>query len=257
MEAGPAAIATRCGGLLRARHDSRERPIESELTALATVIVIDLVLAGDNAVVVGMAAAGLPTELRRKAIVYGIAAAAILRIVFAAFTTQLLSIIGLVLAGGLLLLWVSWKLWRETRLASHGQHDVGADVLDGTVDGRLFDQPLHASGPGGAAAAVAVRPKTFRTALSQIVVADVSMSLDNVLAVAGTARHHPWVLVVGLALSVALMGIAATFIARLLKRYPWISYLGLALIAWVALMMIWEGGHEIVDFAVEAGMFRP
>jgi YjbE family integral membrane protein len=215
------------------------------------VIIIDLVLAGDNAVVVGMAAAGLPPPLRKKAIVYGIAAAALLRIVFAAFTTQLLSIIGLLFAGGLLLLWVSWKLWRETRAQHHQER--GADVLDGEADGRLFDQPL-ASLPAGGTAAIPTT-KTFRAALTQIVVADVSMSLDNVLAVAGTARDHIWVLVVGLALSVALMGVAATMIARLLKRFPWISYLGLALIAYVALVMIWEGSHEIYDVAKEARLF--
>jgi YjbE family integral membrane protein len=211
-----------------------------------SVVIIDLVLAGDNAVVVGMAAAGLPAPLRKKAIVYGIAAAALLRIVFATFTTQLLNVIGLLFAGGLLLLWVSWKLWRETRMQRH--QDAGADVLDGTPDGRLFDQPL-ASLPAGGAAAIP-STKTFRAALTQIVVADVSMSLDNVLAVAGTARDHIWVLVIGLALSVGLMGVAATMIARLLKRFPWISYLGLGLIAYVALVMIWEGSHEIFDEAV-------
>lgn len=203
--------------------------MHSELTALATVILIDLVLAGDNAVVVGMAAAGLPQDLRKKAILYGIAAAALLRVVFAIFTVQLLSIIGLVLAGGLLLLWVSWKLWRELRAGVNH-----ADVLN--VD----------AGHGGAAVSNGEPRKTFGQALTQIVVADVSMSLDNVLAVAGTARDHLWVLVVGLALSVALMGVAATFIARLLTRHRWIAYLGLILIAWVALAMIWEGAHEVM-----------
>ncbi|MEX0853971.1 MAG: YjbE family putative metal transport protein [Bauldia sp.] len=217
------------------------------LTALATVVVIDLVLAGDNAVVVGMAAAGLPEELRRKAIVAGIAAAAALRIVFALFATQLLDIIGLRLVGGLLLLWVCWKLWRELRAGGHAAEATGADALDGMLDRRLHGTPLPS-------ATTVMKPKTLGQALTQIVVADVSMSLDNVLAVAGAARHHWWVLVIGLALSVALMGIAATMIAGLLKRFPWISYLGLALIAWVALAMIWEGSQEAFDAAARAGV---
>jgi YjbE family integral membrane protein len=222
----------------------------SELTALLTVIVIDLVLAGDNAIVVGMAAAGLPKDLRKKAIIIGIGAAALLRIVFAVFTTQLLSVIGLMLAGGLLLLWVSWKLWREIR--SGGHDTAGADALDGEIDGHLEGTPLATS---GGTTVEAPPTKTMRQALTQIVVADVSMSLDNVLAVAGTARDHLWVLIVGLALSVALMGLAATFVARLLKSYPWISYLGLALIAYVAAKMIWDGGWEVVTVADKAGMF--
>jgi YjbE family integral membrane protein len=193
----------------------------SELTALSTVIVIDLVLAGDNAIVVGMAAAGLPPEVRRKAIVLGIGAAALLRIIFAVFTTQLLAIIGLTLAGGILLLWVVWKLAREI-IAERRRQEVKTT-----------------------ATAVAP-PKDLRRALVQIVVADVSMSLDNVLAVAGAARQHLTVLIIGLALSVALMGVAATVIARLLKRYFWISYIGLAIIAWVAVTMIWEGGWAVV-----------
>jgi YjbE family integral membrane protein len=222
----------------------------SELTALATVIVIDLVLAGDNAVVVGMAASGLPADLRRKAIIIGIGAAALLRIVFAAFTTQLLGIIGLLFAGGLLLLWVSWKLWREIRAGGHEAEAIGTDALDVELDAKLYGSAIP--GAVGAGAVAAVPRKTFRQALTQIVIADVSMSLDNVLAVAGTARDHLWVLVVGLALSVALMGVAATMIAGLLKRYPWISYLGLILIAWVALKMIWDGGWEIYG-AVNGG----
>lgn len=225
--------------------------MSSELTALFTVIVIDLVLAGDNAIVVGMAAAGLPRELRQKAIIIGIGAAAVLRIIFAIFTTQLLGVIGLMFAGGLLLLWVCWKLWRELRAGGHQAEDVGTDALDGEIDGTLSGEPI---GGGAMGAARAAAPKkTIRQALTQIVVADVSMSLDNVLAVAGTARQHVWVLIVGLALSVALMGLAATLIARVLKRFPWISYLGLALIGWVAFMMIWDGGGELFEAANMTG----
>jgi YjbE family integral membrane protein len=223
----------------------------SELTALATVIVIDLVLAGDNAIVVGMAAAGLPPDLRRKAIMIGIAAAAGLRIVFAIFTVQLLGIIGLMLAGGLLLLWVAWKLWREMRKGTH-HHEHLAD--DGPTQAPIVGAEGAAMVTPSGATVTAVPPKTFAQALTQIILADVSMSLDNVLAVAGTARHHLWVLIVGLALSVALMGVAATFVARLMHKYPWISYVGLILIAVVALGMIWEGGEEIMHAAEKAGM---
>ncbi len=200
----------------------------SEFGALGTVIVIDLVLAGDNAIVVGMAAAGLEPTLRRRAVILGIGAAALLRIVFAVFTTQLLAIIGLTLAGGILLLWVCWKLWRE--IHHQKQTRVGAEIAE-----------------SHGASSAAVTPKKFGQALTQIVIADVSMSLDNVLAVAGSARQHVWVLIVGLALSVALMGVAATMIAGILKRFPWISYVGLALIVYVALTMIYHGSHEVVE----------
>jgi YjbE family integral membrane protein len=196
------------------------------LWALFSVIAIDLALAGDNAVVIGMAAAGLDKSMRRRAIVLGIVAATVLRVVFALFATQLLEIIGLLLAGGLLLLWVSWKLWRETR--------------EGV---RL--------GPTGAAAENAdpIRPtKSYRDAVTQIVIADISMSLDNVLAVAGAARDHVWVLVIGLVLSIALMGLAANFVAGLLRRYHWIVYLGLLIILYVAGAMIWHGAQEIMLF---------
>jgi YjbE family integral membrane protein len=220
----------------------------SELTALATVIMIDLVLAGDNAVVVGMAAAGLPSDQRRKAIILGIAAAAGLRIIFAFFATQLLDIIGLLLVGGLLLLWVSWKLWREIRSGGHAREAIGADALDVELDAKLYGDTIP-----GAAGAKPER-KSFRAALTQIIIADVSMSLDNVLAVAGTARDHVWVLIVGLALSVALMGLAATFIAKLLKRFPWISYIGLVLIAYVAIKMIWDGAWEVYHVTQGAGV---
>ncbi|AFL52819.1 YjbE family integral membrane protein [Sinorhizobium fredii] len=188
------------------------------LLALMQVIVIDLVLAGDNAVVIGLAAAGLPIEQRKKAILVGIIAATVLRIVLAAFTVQLLAIIGLLLAGGILLLWVCWKMWREIR--SGGHEEVGLDAANAPK-------------------------KTFRQAATQIVVADVSMSLDNVLAVAGAAREHPTVLVFGLMLSIAMMGIAASFIARLLARYHWIAYVGLAIILYVSIDMIYRGALEV------------
>ncbi len=203
--------------------------LSAELAALATVVVIDLVLAGDNAVVVGMAAAGLPAHQRRRAVLVGIGAATVLRIVFALFATVLLTITGLLLAGGILLVWVSWKLWRE--IQAQGRERRRLDLA-------LSDSHDAAADPGPT--------KTLRQAIVQIVVADVSMSLDNVLAVAGTARHHWEVLIIGLALSVALMGIAATFIARLLHRYYWISYVGLALIAFVALRMIYDGAFEVM-----------
>jgi YjbE family integral membrane protein len=197
------------------------------MTALLEVIMIDVALAGDNAIVVGMAAAGLPVKQRRNAIIVGIAAATVLRIVFAGFTTQLLQIVGLVLAGGILLLWVAWKMWREIREKTTHDAAEGAAALEG-------EDPKTAE------------PKTYRQAITQIIVADVSMSLDNVLAVAGAARDHAWVLIVGLVLSIALMGAASTFIARLLQRYHWIAYIGFAVILWVALQMIWDGTHEVV-----------
>lgn len=196
------------------------------VSALISVIAIDVALAGDNAIVVGMAAAGLPPQQRRKAILVGIAAAAVLRIVFAGFTVQLLQIIGLMFAGGLLLLWVSWKLWRELR--SHGrEEDAGEAALEGE------DAPVQPE-------------KSFRSAVTQIIVADVSMSLDNVLAVAGAAREHAWVLIIGLALSVALMGLAATLIARLLHRYHWIAYVGLVIILYVSITMIIDGAKPLL-----------
>jgi YjbE family integral membrane protein len=199
--------------------------------ALGQVLLIDLVLAGDNAIVVGMAAAGLPPDQRRKAIFWGIVAATIMRIGFAAITTQLLAIIGLTLFGGLLLLWVCWKMYRELR-QGHEQH-AGVEAISGhdTADGT-----------GGA------KRKTLGQAIIQILVADVSMSLDNVLAVAGAAKEHLDVLVIGLAISVVLMGLAATFIARLLEKHRWIAWVGLLVILYVALEMIYAGSGEVMNF---------
>jgi YjbE family integral membrane protein len=201
------------------------------LWALGQVIMIDLVLAGDNAVVIGLAASGLPKDQRNKAILVGIIAATVLRIVFAAVTTQLLQMLGLILIGGILLLWVCWKMWRELR-DGHGEEE-GVEAVTG--------EDLNADGTIGAPPG----RKSFAQAAWQIIVADVSMSLDNVLAVAGAAREHPGVLIIGLALSVALMGLAASLIARLLQKHRWIAYLGLAVILYVALDMIYRGILEV------------
>ena len=198
--------------------------------AFIQVVVVDLVLAGDNAVVIGLAAAGLPSEQRTRAILIGIVGATILRIVLAGMTTQLLQIVGLLFAGGILLLWVCWKIWRELRtitdldgVATQGDWDINRD---GTIAGRA-------------------RRKTFGQAALQIVAADVSMSLDNVLAVAGAAREHPIVLVLGLVFSITLMGVAANWVARLLQKHRWIAYVGLAIIFYVACEMIYRGAHEL------------
>lgn len=198
------------------------------LTALFQVIMIDLVLAGDNAIVIGLAAAGLPEVQRRKAILIGILAATLLRIGFASVTVQLLQIIGLLLAGGILLLWVCWKMWRELRDSHH----------------RPTAQSLSSASSAEATATTGPQ-KTLGQAVWQITLADVSMSLDNVLAVAGAAREHPMILIFGLALSIALMGLAANFIARILENHRWIAYVGLAIILYVALDMIYRGGMEV------------
>jgi YjbE family integral membrane protein len=189
------------------------------IAALLQVIMIDLVLAGDNAVVIGLAAAGLPKQQRARAILVGIIAATVLRIIFASVAVELLAIVGLLLAGGILLLWVCWKMWRELRNGSHGEGDIAGHVP--------------------------AKRKTFAQAAWQIVVADISMSLDNVLAVAGAAREHPTALIFGLGLSIVLMGVAASFIARLLTKHRWIAYVGLAIILYVAGDMITRGALEI------------
>ncbi len=193
-----------------------------DLGAFFTVVLIDVALAGDNALVVGMAAAGLPPSQRRRAILIGIMGAALLRILFAGVAVQLMQIVGMTLAGGLLLLWVSWKLWREIQAANHR----GASKGD----------------PGDAASAKPT--KTLPQAILQILLADLSMSLDNVLAVAGAARDSLWVLVAGLGISVILMAFAASIIARVIHRHHWIAYIGLLVVLYVSLAMIWDGGID-------------
>ncbi|MBP2312765.1 TerC family protein [Azospirillum soli] len=212
----------------------------AELAALGQVVAIDLVLAGDNAIVVGMAAAAVPAEQRKKVILWGISAAIVLRILFALMTTQLLAIIGLTLAGGVLLLWVCWKMFRE--LHAGGEDEVTPDEAMNAPDVL----PEAATMNNTAAVAAAAGATTVGAAVWQIVVADVSMSLDNVLAVAGAAKEHPTILVIGLLLSVALMGAAANFIARLLHKHRWIGWIGLAIITYVALDMIWRGSNEVL-----------
>ncbi|MBP2312681.1 TerC family protein [Azospirillum soli] len=212
------------------------------LSALFQVIAIDLVLAGDNAIVVGMAAAAVPLAMRRKVIFWGIAAAIGLRIFFALITTQLLAIIGLTLAGGVLLLWVCWKMFRELR--THGEDEVAPDEALSAPD-----VPAGASVTGntmGNAAVATAGATSFGAAIWQIIVADVSMSLDNVLAVAGAAKEHPTILVIGLLLSVVLMGAAANMIAHVLHKHRWIGWIGLAIITYVAADMIWRGSHEVL-----------
>lgn len=196
----------------------------SALAAFGQVLMIDVLLAGDNAIVVGALAAGLPADQRKKVILIGIIAALVLRIGFALVVTQLMQIVGLIFAGGLLLLWVSWKMYRELQPAgaNGGSPEIEGDEHSGVAPAKSF-----------AAAAWAVA------------VADVSMSLDNVLAVAGAAREHPGILIVGLILSVALMGIAANFIAKYIERYRWIAWIGLAVIVYVAGKMIWDGWHDV------------
>jgi YjbE family integral membrane protein len=211
----------------------------ASMTALLQVIAIDLVLAGDNAIVIGLAAAGLPVEQRKKAILIGVLAATVLRILFAAITVKLLAIVGLLLAGGILLLWVCWKMYRELRTSHADMQEATEALSDSDLDG---DKTI----------ATSKRRKTLGQAALQIVVADVSMSLDNVLAVAGAARDHFPVLVIGLVLSIALMGLAASFIARLLHRYRWIAYVGLAIILYVALDMVYRGIVEVAPHVTNA-----
>jgi YjbE family integral membrane protein len=193
----------------------------AEFYVFFTIVLIDIALAGDNAVVVGQLASGLPELQKRRAIMIGVVLALVFRIAFALVAVQLLQIIGLLLAGGLLLLWVAYKMYRELREGSHG-HETDATGATGTV-----------------------ARKSFAAAAFQIAIADVSMSLDNVLAVAGVAKDHLPALVFGLVLSIALMGVAASFIARWMERHRWLAWVGFLIILLVALKMIWEGGHEV------------
>jgi YjbE family integral membrane protein len=220
----------------------------SQATALGKVLMIDLVLAGDNAVAVGLAAAALPQEQRRKAILIGLAAAVVMRIGLALITVQLLAIVGLLLAGGFLLLWVCWKMWRELReQATHDQAEAEAEIERAMAI-------EHGGGPSPEE--LGLKRKTFGAALIQIMIADLTMSLDNVLAVAGASHDHPWIMVFGLILSIALMGLAATFIAKLLNRYRWIAYIGLVIVLYVALHMIWDGGRSVIVRTGHADQFN-
>ena len=200
--------------------------------AFIQILLIDIVLAGDNAIVVGALAAGLPAEQRRKVIMIGVLAALVLRIAFALLVSQLLQVVSLILAGGILLLWVAWRMFREIR---HKDESAGSEEIAGDEHSGL--KPA----------------KSFASAAWGVALADVSMSLDNVLAVAGAAREHPWVLVFGLILSVLLMGVAANVIARYIDRYRWIAWVGLVVILWVALRMIYEGAGHVAP--VVAPMF--
>lgn len=194
------------------------------VTAFFEILMIDIVLAGDNAIVVGALAAGLPEADRKKVIMFGVLAALVLRIAFALTVSQLLGIVGLVLAGGLLLLWVAWRMYRELH---HGGESPGSPEIAGDEHSGLTAR------------------KSFAAAAWSVALADVSMSLDNVLAVAGAARDHPQILVVGLILSVILMGAASNIIAKYIERYRWIAWIGLAVIIWVAGKMIWDGWHDV------------
>jgi YjbE family integral membrane protein len=194
-----------------------------EIVSFFQIIAIDLVMSGDNAIIIGMAAASLPSELRRKAIIYGILGAAVLRIIFAGLTVHLLALIGLTLAGGLLLAWVCWRMWQELR---SGAFDMQPDE----DEEQISDDDVAPN---------------LRRACMNIIVADLSMSLDNVLAVAGAAKDHVGILIFGLVLSIALMAFASTLIARVLGKYHWISYFGLLVIVYVAGDMIWRGSFEV------------
>jgi len=197
-----------------------------EISAFLEVVMINVVLSGDNAIVIGLAVAGLPARQRNKGIFWGIIGATILRLAFTAVAVQMLQIIGLIMVGGLLLLWVSWKMWAELRAA------VAEDSSEGDNARRKKAEP-----------------KTQREAVLQIIIADVSMSLDNVLGVAGAAREHFYILVFGLVLSIALTALASKAIANLLNRFHWLAYIGLAIIVYVALEMIWEGSHQVLPVA--------
>ncbi len=203
----------------------------SAFTAFLQVLMIDIVLAGDNAIVVGALAAGLPDAQRKKVIVIGVLAALVLRVAFALMVTWLLGIVGLVLAGGILLLWVAWRMYRDIKGHSGPAESPGSPEIEGDEHSGVMPA------------------KSFAAAAWSVAIADVSMSLDNVLAVAGAARDHPGILIVGLIFAVALMGVAANFIAKYIERYRWIGWVGLAVILYVALKMIWDGWNEVAPYA--------
>ncbi len=194
--------------------------------ALLNVIMIDVVLAGDNAIIVGLAASRVAPEIRAKVIFWGIAGAVLLRILFAGVTTQLLQIVGLTVAGGILLLWVAWKMYRQIKEGMHDPDEFSEENL--------------------AKAGAPKNPMTFKQAVTQVVLADVTMSLDNVLAVAGAAKGNTTVLALGLAVAIILMAVASHYIAKLLVKYPWITWIGLAIIVYVAVDMIWDGTHDVI-----------
>lgn len=215
------------------------------LTAFFQVVLIDVALAGDNAVAVGLVAAGLPKAQRRRAIMLGLAGAVVMLIGLALIATQLLKLVGLGLAGGFLLLWVCWKMWRQLRAEGREEEEEGQAALD------------EAEGvPGEATPKAKPKPRTMTQALLQILAADLTMSLDNVLAVAGAAREHPMVLIGGLLLSITLMGVAASWIARLLHRFRWIGYLGLAIVVYVAGHMIWDGARGVAVATGATGAYN-
>jgi YjbE family integral membrane protein len=206
--------------------------VHGPLAAFLQVVAIDVVMAGDNAIVIGMAAARVPKAGRKQVVFWGLSASVALRVLLATAAASILKIIGLTLAGGVLLLWVGWRFYRD--IAQHKEQNEGADVVAETHENEgSASGATH--GDGGAR----------RRAILQIIAADLSMSLDNVLAVAGASLNHVWVLVAGLVLSVALMGIAAAQIAKLLQRFPWVSYAGVLIVFYVALRMIWLGGLQI------------
>jgi YjbE family integral membrane protein len=204
----------------------------SALAPLLQVLLIDIVLAGDNAIVIGMAAARMPPHARRRVIFWGLVFAVIIRVILATITVELLEIVGLMFAGGILLLWVAWRLWRDLK---EQEDEKKAELAKGMGPQPGFEPKLPVS--RGA----------MRRAIARVAIADLSMSLDNVLAVAGAAMNHWWVLTIGLALSIALMGLAANFVAKLLQKYPWISYAGLLIVVYVACRMVWHGAVMILQ----------
>lgn len=208
----------------------------ADVAALVQVVLLDLALAGDNAVAVGLAAAALPEKQQRTAIFWGILMALVLRILFAGATIHLLAIKGLLLVGGLLLFWVAWRMWEDLR--QHQPVMVG-DPVAGEHAAEVLASGGHA-------------PKTFASALFTIILADVSMSLDNVLAVAAVSRHNEAIMAFGLVLSVVLMGVAATVIARIISKHQWIAWVGIIIILFAGARMIWEDGHNLLPAYVPA-----